>query len=76
MKWFSAAGVAILAMSWVLPSPGLAQEGASSIRAGTRLLNEGDRLAEDGQFTEAVIRYKRGFERILPELKDDSPSRA
>jgi hypothetical protein len=71
MKWFSAAGVAILAMSsaLALPSPGLAQEGPSSIRAGTKLLDEGDRMADLGEFTEAVIRYKRGFERILPELR-------
>ncbi len=69
MKGFSATCVAILALSWTLPGPAPAQEGATSIRAGTRLLHEGDRLAEQGQFTEAVIRYKRGFERILPELR-------
>lgn len=64
-----ATAVALLVFAGLFPRSGTAQEGASSIRAGTRLLKEGDRLADEGQFTEAVIRYKRGFERILPELR-------
>jgi hypothetical protein len=68
-KWSLVHGVAALALLGAIPGRGLAQDGASSIRAGTRLLAEGDRLADEGQFTEAVIRYKRGFERILPELR-------
>jgi len=39
------------------------------IRQGTKLLEEGDRLADQGQFTEAVIRYKRGMEQLLPSLR-------
>ncbi len=39
------------------------------VRAGSKLLAEGDRLADQGQLTEAVVRYKRGFERILPALR-------
>ncbi|MFI5457176.1 MAG: hypothetical protein ACHRXM_17155 [Isosphaerales bacterium] len=39
------------------------------IRQGTKLLAEGDRLADQGQFTEAVIRYKRGMEQLLPSLR-------
>jgi hypothetical protein len=66
---FSASALTILTMLWVIPNPSLGQDGAKSIRAGTKLLDEGDRLAETGQFTEAVIRYKRGFEQLLPELR-------
>ena len=39
------------------------------IRQGTQMLSEGDRLAEHGQFTDAVIQYKRGMEKLLPELR-------
>ena len=33
------------------------------------MLDEGDKLADQGQFTEAVIRYKRGMEQLLPKLR-------
>ncbi len=33
------------------------------------MLDEGDKLADQGQFTEAVIRYKRGMEQLLPQLR-------
>ncbi len=39
------------------------------IREGVGLLGEGDRLADKGEYTEAVIRYKRGMERLLPGLR-------
>jgi hypothetical protein len=39
------------------------------LKAGTRLLAEGDRLADEGKPGEAVIRYKSGFEKILPGLR-------
>jgi hypothetical protein len=41
----------------------------SSLKAGTKLLAEGDKLADDGKPAEAVIRYKRAFEKILPHLR-------
>jgi hypothetical protein len=41
----------------------------SAIRQGTRLLEEGDRLADKGQFTDAVIHYKRAMEMLLPGLR-------
>jgi hypothetical protein len=40
-----------------------------TIRQGTKLLGEGDHFADQGQFTEAVIRYKRGMEQLLPNLR-------
>src|SRR3954453_7010603 len=69
MRFVSAIGFMALTLTGVLPSPGRAEDGDSSIRAGTKLLDEGDRLADQGQFTEAVIRYKRGFEKLLPHLR-------
>jgi hypothetical protein len=41
----------------------------AAVARGTRLLAEGDRLADQGEFTEAVIRYKRGMEQLLPGLR-------
>jgi hypothetical protein len=53
----------------VLAAPVRADEPDPVIRAGTKLLEEGDHLADKGQYTEAVIRYKRGLERLLPKLR-------
>ena len=41
----------------------------SSLKAGTKLLDEGDKLADEGKSTEAVIRYKKAFEQLLPQLR-------
>ncbi len=41
----------------------------AAVRRGTKLLAEGDRLADQGQYTEAVIRYKRAMEELLPGLR-------
>lgn len=38
-------------------------------QAGTKLLQEGDRLADEGKPGDAVLRYKNGFEKILPGLR-------
>src|SRR4051812_41524598 len=69
MRLLLATGITALTLSGALATSGRADDAVSSIRAGTKLLEEGDRLADRAQFTEAVIRYKRGFERILPELR-------
>jgi hypothetical protein len=42
---------------------------ADSIATGTRLLGEGDTLADGGKFTEATIQYKAAFEQLLPGLR-------
>ncbi len=36
---------------------------------GPKLLEQGDKLADAGQFTEAVIRYKSAMEKLLPTLR-------
>ena len=36
---------------------------------GAKLLKEGDKLADEGKFTEAVIKYKSGIEKLLPKLR-------
>lgn len=46
-----------------------ADESSADTKAGTKLLAEGDRLADEGKPGEAVIRYKSGFEKILPGLR-------
>ncbi len=39
------------------------------IEAGKSLLTEGDALADEGKTTEAVLRYKEAFERLLPVMR-------
>lgn len=41
----------------------------ADVSAGAALLSEGDRVADQGKPTEAQLRYKEGFERILPGLR-------
>src|SRR3954452_15169847 len=41
----------------------------ADVATGKALLAEGDALADKGQATEAVIRYKRAFERLLPGMR-------
>jgi hypothetical protein len=65
----SAAGVLALVVVCGIPAIGLADDKAPTIRDGTRMLDEGDRLADKQQYADAVIRYKRGFEAILPHLR-------
>ncbi|MFO0960349.1 MAG: hypothetical protein U0800_23420 [Isosphaeraceae bacterium] len=62
----------LLAFGLILGSLGFAraQEPRTSDRQeGLRLLKQGDELADAGKTTEAVIRYKEGFEQILPGLR-------
>jgi hypothetical protein len=65
----SVSALIILAIVSATPPPASADDNEPAVRAGTKLLDEGDRLADQGQTTEAVIRYKRAFEKILPELR-------
>jgi hypothetical protein len=58
-----------LALSIAALVPGSGRGDDSAVRQGTALLDEGDRLADQGQFTEAVIRYKRAMEKLLPGLR-------
>jgi hypothetical protein len=69
MRIKSAAGTLILGLACGILGPVRADDKVPSIREGTRLLGEGDQLADKGQYTDAVIRYKRAFESILPNLR-------
>lgn len=51
------------------PSWARADDAAPEIEAGKKLLKEGNDLADQGDTTEAVIRYKRAFERLLPVMR-------
>ena len=56
-------------LSVVLIFSGFGRADDSAVRQGTKLLEEGDRLADQAQYTEAVIRYKRAMEKLLPSLQ-------
>lgn len=49
--------------------PVRADDPKEEIAAGRALLGEGDALADKGDTTEAAIRYKRAFEKLLPGIR-------
>ena len=53
----------------VLPRTATADDPKADVAEGKKLLAEGDALADRGETTEAVIRYKRAFERLLPGIE-------
>ncbi len=53
----------------IQPPPPAGADPAAAVREGVSLLAEGDGLADKGEYTEAVIRYKRAMERLLPSLR-------
>ncbi len=55
--------------SLLAPGPARCDEIDAALKAGTKLLAEGDRLADEGKPGEAVIRYKNAFEKLLPRLR-------
>ncbi len=66
MRFLSKCGCLLVAvLSLLAPARG----DDAAVTRGTKLLEEGDRLADQGEFTEAVIRYKRGMEQLLPGLR-------
>ena len=63
--------IALLASIWLaepLLQPARADHKAD-IKEGRSLLEEGDKLADQGDTTEAVIRYKKAFEKLLPGMR-------
>lgn len=46
-----------------------AEDAKADLAAGKALLEEGDAAADRGETTEAVIRYKRAFEKLLPGMR-------
>ncbi len=53
----------------VLPRTATADDPKADVVEGKKLLAEGDALADKGETTEAVVRYKRAFERLLPGMR-------
>jgi hypothetical protein len=54
----------------ILPfAPASADDQADQIKAGKALLKEGDALADKGETSEAVLRYKSAFEILLPTMR-------
>jgi hypothetical protein len=64
-RLFAATSACLLLLS----VPARSGDDQTNLKAGTKLLEEGDRLADDGKPSEAVIRYKSGFEKLLPGLR-------
>jgi hypothetical protein len=67
-RWLSP-GVVLSLLLGFLPHPVWAQSLRAEIAAGKKLLEEGDALADKGDTTEAVILYKRAFEKLLPGIR-------
>jgi hypothetical protein len=61
--------VLVIACLPLQPAPIRADDAGDKVKAGTKLLEEGDRLADDGKPREAVIRYKSAYEQLLPRLR-------
>jgi hypothetical protein len=55
-----------LTCTLLAPAPGRGDEIDASMKAGTKLLAEGDRLADEGKPGEAVIRYKSALSSFCP----------
>lgn len=45
------------------------EEPSAQIKAGTKLLKQGDLLADEGKHQDAEIRYEDAFEEILPSMR-------
>ncbi len=58
----------LILVSALLPQSRAADLSADTA-AGKQLLKEGDDAADRGETTEAVIRYKRAFEKLLPGMR-------
>jgi hypothetical protein len=67
MRDFTSGFIVCVCLSLVLPGEGRADDAVAP--DGASLLLEGDKLADQGKFTEAVIKYKSGIEKLLPKLR-------
>jgi hypothetical protein len=61
---------AFIGLALIAPaSSARAGDADAGVKAGTRLLGEGDRLADDGKYQDAESRYEDAFESILPSMR-------
>lgn len=60
---------ALLLLAALNPASARAADPTEEIDAGKQLIKEGNELADKGETTEAVLRYKRAFERLLPVMR-------
>ncbi|MDR3637722.1 MAG: hypothetical protein P4L84_28200 [Isosphaeraceae bacterium] len=63
------AAFAVLAGSLFFPNVAAVADLKPDLAEGKKLLSEGDELADKGKSTDAVIRYKRAFEQLLPGMR-------
>jgi hypothetical protein len=59
----------VLALTISLAAAPGPDDKAISLREGKKLLTEGDKLAESGKYTDAVVSYKKAMEKLLPQLR-------
>src|SRR5258708_34779943 len=63
------ASIAVLLASLIAPSATPADDLPASVERGKELLEEGDKLADRKEPTEAVLKYKQAFEQLLPGIR-------
>ena len=63
----TAGSIVCLSLCLLVPGPGSLMTPSSQTAPSSS--TEGDKLADEGKFTEAVIRYKSGMEKLLPNLR-------
>lgn len=61
------ASILVVALSSFVPAAVADIE--ADVPGGKKLLAEGDALADKGETTEAVVRYKQAFEKLLPAMR-------
>jgi hypothetical protein len=69
MRWISLAYLLTVAATLVVSARARGDEPVPATKEGIKLLAEGDQFADKGNYTEAVIRYKRAMERLLPGVR-------
>jgi hypothetical protein len=65
--------VALALTTALAPLPTFARDEADkqlgNVEKGEQLLEEGDRLADEGKYDQAVLKYKEAFEQLLPRMR-------
>jgi hypothetical protein len=65
--------VSLVLSTALFPPRALARDEAGkqlgNVEKGEQLLGEGDRLADDGKYDQAVLKYKEAFEQLLPRMR-------
>ena len=66
---FKTASIVALFASLLAPAAAPADDLPASVERGKELLEQGDKLADRKEPTEAVLKYKQAFEQLLPGIR-------